>query len=86
MRTAEIIRKTAETDIVVQLNLDGTGKAEIATGCGFLDHMLVLFSHHGCFDLKVMWESVWARPLPGPWERNGASPVTATSCCLWMRR
>ena len=53
MRTAEIIRQTAETDIVVQLNLDGTGKAEIATGCGFLDHMLVLFAHHGCFDLKV---------------------------------
>ena len=53
MRTAEITRQTAETDIVVQLNLDGTGKAEIATGCGFLDHMLVLFSHHGCFDLKV---------------------------------
>ena len=53
MRTAEIIRKTAETDIVVQLNLDGTGRAEIATGCGFLDHMLVLFAHHGSFDLKV---------------------------------
>lgn len=53
MRTAEIIRKTAETDIALQLNLDGTGNAEIATGCGFLDHMLVLFAHHGCFDLKV---------------------------------
>ena len=53
MRTAEIIRQTAETDIVVQLNLDGTGRAEIATGCAFLDHMLVLFAHHGCFDLKV---------------------------------
>ena len=53
MRTAEIIRKTAETDIALSLNLDGTGEAEIATGCGFLDHMLVLFAHHGCFDLKV---------------------------------
>ena len=35
------------------LNLDGTGKAEVATGCGFLDHMLILFAHHGSFDLKV---------------------------------
>ena len=51
MRTAEIIRKTAETDIMLTLNLDGTGKADIATGCGFLDHMLTLFAHHGCFDL-----------------------------------
>ena len=53
MRTAEIIRKTAETDIMLTLNLDGTGKADIATGCGFLDHMLTLFAHHGCFDLTV---------------------------------
>ena len=53
MRTAQIIRKTAETGIELHLNLDGTGKAEIATGCGFLDHMLVLVAHHGCFDLQV---------------------------------
>ena len=53
MRTAEIIRKTAETDIVLTIDLDGTGKAEIATGCGFLDHMLTLFAHHGSFDLTV---------------------------------
>ena len=53
MRTAEIKRTTAETDISLCLNLDGTGKSTIATGCGFLDHMLVLFAHHGCFDLKV---------------------------------
>ena len=53
MRTAEIIRKTAETDIMLTLNLDGTGKADIATGCGFLDHMLTLFAHHGSFDLTV---------------------------------
>ena len=44
MRTAEIVRKTAETDIMLTLNLDGTGKAEISTGCGFLDHMLTLFA------------------------------------------
>ncbi len=53
MRRAEIIRKTAETDITLNLNLDGTGVAEIATGVGFLDHMLILFAHHGSFDLKV---------------------------------
>ena len=39
MRSAEIIRKTAETDIMLTLNLDGTGMADIATGCGFLDHL-----------------------------------------------
>ena len=53
MRTSEIIRKTAETDIALKLNLDGSGKSEIATGCGFLDHMLTLFAAHGKFDLTV---------------------------------
>lgn len=53
MRTAEINRKTAETDISLTLCLDGSGKSEILTGCGFLDHMLTLFSKHGRFDLKV---------------------------------
>ena len=53
MRTAEISRKTAETDIALRLNLDGTGRGEIATGCGFLDHMLTLFARHGRFDLTV---------------------------------
>lgn len=53
MRIAELKRNTAETRISVLLNLDGTGKSEIATGCGFLDHMLTLFSRHGRFDLNV---------------------------------
>lgn len=53
MRSSEIIRKTAETDITLKLNIDGTGKAEISTGCGFLDHMLVLFAKHGRFDLSI---------------------------------
>lgn len=53
MRTAEIIRKTAETDIKVRLNLDGSGKSNIDTGSGFLDHMLILFASHGRFDLDV---------------------------------
>lgn len=54
MRTAEIARKTAETDISLTLNLDGTGKSSVNTGCGFLDHMLTLFAAHGRFDLTVV--------------------------------
>ncbi len=53
MRTEKIARKTAETDITLKLNLDGSGKSEIDTGCGFLDHMLTLFAAHGKFDLTV---------------------------------
>ena len=53
MREAQIIRKTAETDIMLTLNLDGSGKSEIKTGVGFLDHMLTLFASHGRFDLTV---------------------------------
>ena len=53
MRKAEIVRKTAETDIVLSLNLDGSGKAELQSGCGFLDHMLTLFAKHGRFDLSL---------------------------------
>ena len=53
MRTATITRATAETDIFLELNLDGTGSAAIDSGCGFLDHMLTLFARHGRFDLTV---------------------------------
>ena len=53
MRTASIKRKTSETDIAITLNLDGTGKADIETGIGFLDHMLKSFAKHGFFDLTV---------------------------------
>ena len=53
LRTDKIIRKTAETDITLSLNLDGTGKSEIDAGCGFLNHMLTLFAKHGRFDLSV---------------------------------
>lgn len=53
MRRSEIERKTAETDISLALNLDGTGKSNIDTGCGFLNHMLTLFARHGRFDLDV---------------------------------
>ena len=53
MRKSEIKRTTAETDIALSLCLDGTGKSEIDTGVGFLDHMLTLFARHGRFDLTV---------------------------------
>ena len=53
MRKALIKRDTTETKIVLSLELDGTGRHEIDTGCGFLDHMLELFARHGRFDLTV---------------------------------
>ena len=53
MRNAEIKRKTAETDIALTLELDGTGKSQIDSGCGFLDHMLTLLASHGRFDLTL---------------------------------
>lgn len=53
MRTADLIRTTAETDINLSLCLDGTGSADIQSGVGFLDHMLTLFARHGGFDLKI---------------------------------
>lgn len=53
MRSTEIKRKTAETDISLSLSLDGRGKSEVSSGCGFLDHMLTLLSRHGGFDLEV---------------------------------
>ena len=53
MRKSEINRKTAETDISLKLDIDGMGENKIDTGCGFLDHMLTLFSRHGGFDLEL---------------------------------
>jgi len=52
-RVAEVKRTTKETDIILELNIDGTGISDINTGIGFLDHMLTLFSRHGFFDLKL---------------------------------
>lgn len=53
MRYGEVKRKTAETDIVLELNIDGTGTSTVNTGCGFLDHMLTLFAKHARFDIKL---------------------------------
>ena len=53
MRCAKILRRTAETDIALTIELDGRGQSEISTGIGFLDHMLTLLAKHGRFDLTV---------------------------------
>ena len=56
MRTAKVKRKTKETDISCDINIDGTGQNEISTGIGFFDHMLEIFSHHSLVDLKLKAE------------------------------
>lgn len=56
MRSCELKRFTGETQIKLNLNIDGTGKCEVKTGIGFLDHMMELFCKHGCFDIKLTCE------------------------------
>ena len=53
MRSTKVNRKTTETDIFCEINIDGTGQNEISTGIGFFDHMLEIFSHHSLIDLKL---------------------------------
>ena len=53
MRTAKITRQTSETDITLELNIDGKGDSKISSGCGFLDHMLTLLAKHARFDLTL---------------------------------
>ncbi|WP_324291959.1 imidazoleglycerol-phosphate dehydratase HisB [uncultured Ilyobacter sp.] len=53
MRTGQVMRNTKETNIELELNLDGTGKYDISTGVGFFDHMMELFTRHGLFDIKL---------------------------------
>ena len=55
-RTAEINRKTKETDITVSLDIDGTGQSRIETPIGFFNHMLESFCRHGCFDIRISGE------------------------------
>ena len=74
MRTADIQRNTQETRIRLSLCLDGTGKSDIATGVGFLDHMLTLFARHGDFDLTVRCD--------GDTEVDGHHSVEDIGICL----
>ena len=100
MRSAEIRRKTAETDIQLALDLDGAGKSDVATGCGFLDHMLTLFARHGQFDLTVRcWGDTYVDDhhtvedigiclgdaLRQALGTSGGSPGTAAVSCPWTR-
>lgn len=74
MRTADIQRNTQETRISLCICLDGTGKSDIATGVGFLDHMLTLFTRHGDFDLTVRCD--------GDTEVDGHHSVEDIGICL----
>lgn len=74
MRTADIQRDTQETRISLRLCLDGTGKSDVATGLGFLDHMLTLFARHGDFDLTVRCD--------GDTEVDGHHSVEDIGICL----
>ena len=74
MRTAQIERKTAETNIYLKLNIDGTGISKIVTGCGFLDHMLTLFSKHGRFDIEIS--------CAGDYDVDFHHPVEDVGICL----
>ena len=91
MRTAEIARKTNETEISVSVNLDGTGAHDMATGIGFLDHMLDQLSRHSLIDMTVrcaratctsisttppkMSASPWARRSKSPGRQEGHPPL-----------
>ena len=66
MRQAEISRKTGETEVLVQLNLDGSGNSFIDTGIGFLDHMLSLLSFHSMMDLTVRCRGCLLYTSPSP--------------------
>ena len=100
-RMISLERNTNETQIDLTLDLDGTGRYEVDTGCGFLNHMLELFARHGRFDLVLtchgdvqvtttppprMWASRWGRRLPGRWAICAASSATAASTCPWTKR
>ena len=100
MRTAEIKRKTRETDIEVFVDLDGSGKVDIDTGIGFFDHMLTAFGVHSGIDLKVKCEGdlyvdahhsvedtgiCIGKALPKHWEIRAVSPDTALLMCQWMK-
>ena len=101
-RMISLERNTNETQIDLTLDLDGSGRYEIDTGCGFLNHMLELFARHGRFDLVLtchgdvevdyhhtpprMWASRWGRRLPGRWAICAASSAMAVSTCPWTKR
>ena len=92
MRTARIARKTHETDIAVEVNLDGTGTYDVSTGIGFLDHMIEQFSRHSLIDTSTSTTrrktapSPSARPLPRRWATRPGSAAMARPIPPWTRR
>ena len=99
-RMVTLERSTNETQIELTLDLDGTGRYEIDTGCGFLNHMLELFARHGRFDLVLTCHGdvqvdyhhttedvgiALGQALPGRWARCAASAATAAFTCPWTR-
>jgi imidazoleglycerol-phosphate dehydratase len=85
-RTATVSRKTAETDIVLSIDLDGTGKAEIQTGLGFFDHMLTLLAGHSLIDLSVRCQGDLHVDGHHTVEDVGRALGTAVKDCLGDRR
>ena len=100
-RYAEVTRKTGETDIVVKLDLDGSGVCDISTGVLFFDHMLNAFGRHGLFDLRctrwATWRSTrtipsrtralcWARRFARRWATRRALRALPTRRSPWTRR
>ena len=96
MRTSTITRKTAETDISVEINLDGTGIYDNQTGVGFFDHMLDQLARHSLIDMKIRATGdlhltistplrTWASHLAKRWSRRWATSValTATATAIW---
>jgi len=85
-RTANVTRKTAETDIVLSIDLDGTGKADIQTGLGFFDHMLTLLAGHSLIDLNVRCQGDLHVDGHHTVEDVGRALGTAVKDCLGDRR
>jgi len=85
-RTATVTRKTAETDIVLSIDLDGTGKADIQTGLGFFDHMLTLLAGHSLIDLSVRCQGDLHVDGHHTVEDVGRALGTAIKDCLGERR
>ena len=85
-RTARIQRKTAETEIDLELSLDGSGTSDVKTGVGFLDHMLTLWAKHGAFDLRVAAQGDLEVDQHHTVEDTGIALGEAISAALGSRR
>lgn len=100
MRRKKIVRDTKETQIILALEVDGTGAYEIDTGCGFFNHMMELFTRHGRFDIAIDCKgdtdvdyhhtvedigSRWGVPFRKLWVIKRAFIAMGACCCRWTR-